>query len=244
MLSFKAFPRQVGGISPKPIWIYFDVNSQNTFDYSSLPRLQGSRSLSSTRNTTTKFKLRGKTTDFSFWRDVNALDNETGLSIRLRASDAPNEKEYWTFQLKFFLSFRGLRQPINEAKIDDNEQVIKNISNIKPLEEDEKSEFLEGETKNLIDEIDKEDIKVENKINDDIEVEVNRSAYSQRSYYSNNNSKKELAIKLRDLGRYFRGHNRGTMKKKDMTKEERLEYQDKLKELRRTKRQIRGNNNK
>lgn len=114
-LAFKAIPRSLAGNQPKPIWIYLDTNGQGTFNYVSLPQLQGSKMLPVQRNSYTVYTSTGRQTDFHYWRDMNNLQTPIGLKLRIRSEAEPTNQVYWSFQISFNLSFRGMVLPVTES---------------------------------------------------------------------------------------------------------------------------------
>jgi hypothetical protein len=114
-LALKAIPRSLAGNQPKPIWIYLDTNGAPTFNYINMPQLQGSKMLPVQRNSYTVYTSTGRQTDFHYWRDTNNLQTPIGLKLRIRSEAEPTNQVYWSFQISFNLSFRGMVLPVTES---------------------------------------------------------------------------------------------------------------------------------
>lgn len=111
-IVFNATPRVVNALDPSPIWIYLDREGAPQFNYSAIPQLQGSRSLPIKHYSLTSYSATGRQTDFHYWRDIKDIQNPVGLILRLRSAVAPTDKRYWSFQMTFYVSFRGLKMPL------------------------------------------------------------------------------------------------------------------------------------
>jgi hypothetical protein len=136
MVGFKAIPRVVTGTQPKVCWITLDTQDLENFNYSIMPQLQTSKVLNVKSNSTTYFRLSGRQDDFNYWYSPDKQEGPTS-SIRLHSLAPPSEKEYWTFQLKFFVSFRQLKIPVANKLNGDENICLNEKNNIKKLDENE-----------------------------------------------------------------------------------------------------------
>jgi hypothetical protein len=116
-VTFIGIPRTVNGTDPSPIWIYLDTSGQDTFNYSGLPELQGSRQIPVKHRSYTKFSNTGRQNDFHYWYDVSGSNELNGdVSIRVHSESIPNSSRFWQFQIEFSVAFRGLITKVAESK--------------------------------------------------------------------------------------------------------------------------------
>lgn len=118
-IVFNATPRLVSGTDPSPVWIYLDTQDNSlTFNYETLPNLQGARKLPVKHFSLTTFSSSGRQNDFKYWYDMIDSPYQNSMSIRLRSLTLPDEHIHWSFQILFYVQFRRMFIPLAEAKID------------------------------------------------------------------------------------------------------------------------------
>jgi hypothetical protein len=116
-VTFIGIPRVVNGTDPSPLWIYLDTSGEDTFNYSVMPELQGSKSIPVKHKSYTKFSNTGRQNDFHYWYDVNGSNTINGdVSIRVHSESIPNSSRFWQFQIEFSVKFRGLIVQLAESK--------------------------------------------------------------------------------------------------------------------------------
>jgi hypothetical protein len=188
-LAFKSIPRTLGGNQPKPIWIYLDTNGAETFNYQNLPEYQGSKMLPINKNTMTFYKTTGRQTDFHYWRDLKDIQTPVGLKLRIRSEAEPTNQVYWSFQVFYSLSFRGMVLPVTESlklkQVAEGENKIKISMENKNQEDGELSDSW-GAEEEEIDEI------INNKKDNQHLDNQNRAVLKQEPHVKIKNKKNNL----------------------------------------------------
>lgn len=116
-IVFNAIPRIVNGTDPGPAWIYLDRAGRNNFNYAEMPTLQGSKALPVKHFSLTTYSSTGMQKDFHYWYDVDTEEfEEHGLQLRFRSAIVPDQHIHWSFQILYYVKFRGLYTPVSNSK--------------------------------------------------------------------------------------------------------------------------------
>jgi hypothetical protein len=105
-IALKCQPVQVDGDWPPIAYSYLFGANELNIQYSSIPRLPGSKLIKNNKTTTLYFKRIGIQEDFNFYKDSG---QEVSCSLRVRLAE-PLQKAKYVFQLKFFIRFNMLVQ--------------------------------------------------------------------------------------------------------------------------------------